>query len=79
VMLGGLDRSVPTAETAQALRAAFRESGNTQATVRVFPQGNHGLLVARNGYEREIHSLAYYVPGFQDGLVRWIQQVPSRK
>jgi hypothetical protein len=36
------------------------------------------LLVARNGYEREIHALAYYVPGFQDGLVRWIQQVPPR-
>jgi len=79
IMLGGLDRSVPTAETARALRAAFAENGNTRATVRVFPQGNHGLLVARNGYEREIHSLAYYVPGFQDSLVRWIQQVPSRK
>ena len=79
VMLGGLDRSVPTAETAQSLRTAFAESGNTQAIVRVFPQGNHGLLVARNGYEREIHSLASYVPGFQDGLVQWIRQVPSTK
>ncbi len=78
VMLGGLDRSVPTAETAAALRATFSSSGNRNATVRVFPAGNHGLLVARNGYAREIYSLAYYVPDFQAGLVRWIKGVAAQ-
>ncbi len=73
VMLGGLDRSVPSAETAQRLRSVFAEAKNSNATVRVFANGNHGLLVAHNGYEREIKSLAYYVPDFQAGLVRWLR------
>ena len=72
VMLGELDRSVPSAETAPMLRAALAEAGARDATVRVFKGANHGLLMARTGYDREITSLRYYVPGFQDGLVSWI-------
>jgi hypothetical protein len=71
IMLGGLDRSVPTAESASLLRAAL--AGNGDATVRVFDRGNHGLLESRTGYDREVHALSHYVPGFQDGLVRWIK------
>ena len=73
VMLGGLDRSVPTAETARLLRGALAAAGNTDATVRVFDRGNHGLLGSRTGYDRELYMLSRYVPGFQDGLVRWIK------
>jgi dienelactone hydrolase len=73
VMLGELDRSVPSAETAAALRAAFAGAGLGDATVRLFRGGNHGLLLARTGYDRETKSLGYYVPGFQAGLVSWIQ------
>jgi hypothetical protein len=72
IMLGGLDRSVPTAESAPLLRAALATAGNADATVRVFDRGNHGLLEARTGYDREVNTLSHYVPGFQDGLVRWI-------
>jgi dienelactone hydrolase len=81
VMLGELDRSVPTAETATMLRAALAEAGIKDATVRVFKGANHGLLRARTGYDREVRSLGYYVPGFQDGLISWIKQhtlEPSR-
>jgi len=74
VMLGELDRSVPSAETATMLRAALAEAGNKDATVRIFNAANHGLLRARTGYNRETKSLAYYVPGFQDGLISWIKQ-----
>lgn len=73
IMLGGLDRSVPTAESAPLLRRALADAGNHDATVRVFDRGNHGLLESRTGYEREVHALGYYVPGFQDGLIRWIE------
>jgi hypothetical protein len=59
--------------TVRTLRSAFEAAGNTRATIRVFARGNHGLLVAHNGYEREIRSLAYYVPDFQAGLVRWLR------
>ena len=74
IMLGGLDRSVPSAESASLLRRALAEAGNQDATVRVFERGNHGLLEARTGYDHETLALAYYVPGFQDNLVRWIKE-----
>lgn len=72
IMLGGLDRSVPTAESAGLLREALAGAGNRDATVRVFEHGNHGLLEGRTGYDSEAGRLKNYVPGFQDGLVSWI-------
>ncbi|HEY2954946.1 MAG TPA: alpha/beta fold hydrolase [Candidatus Eisenbacteria bacterium] len=80
IMLGGLDRSVPTAESAPLLRGALAAAGNGDATVRVFDQGNHGLLESRTGYDREVFELSRYVPGFQDGLVGWLEAhaKPSR-
>ncbi|HJP60017.1 MAG TPA: prolyl oligopeptidase family serine peptidase, partial [Gemmatimonadaceae bacterium] len=74
IMLGELDRSVPTAESARAFRKAFKESGNRDATVRVFPRGNHGLLAARTGFDEEARHLSYYLPGFQESVVRWIRK-----
>ncbi|HEX6627197.1 MAG TPA: alpha/beta fold hydrolase [Gemmatimonadaceae bacterium] len=74
IMLGGLDRSVPTAESAPVFRSVFRESGNRDATVRVYPRGNHGLLAARTGFDDEARYLSYYLPGFQDSVVSWIRR-----
>ena len=73
VMLGELDRSVPTAETATRLRETFAATGNRDATVRVFEHANHGLLESRTGYDSEARTLNTYVPGFQEDLVRWIK------
>lgn len=75
IMLGGLDRSVPTAESAPLLREALARAGNRNATVRVFARGNHGLLEARTGLATEARTLDHFVAGFQDGLVRWIRRV----
>jgi len=72
IMLGGLDRSVPTAESAPLLREALAAAGNGDATVRVFDRGNHGLLESRTGYDSETRALSHYVSGFQDDLVRWM-------
>ena len=73
VMLGGLDRSVPSAESASLLRGALAAAGNDDATIRVFDSGNHGLLESRTGYDSEARTLSHYVPQFQDGLIQWIQ------
>jgi dienelactone hydrolase len=75
IMLGALDRSVPAAESAAAFRALFDEAGNRSARVRVFPTGNHGLLQASNGFDREARTLRYFEPEFQSGLVAWMRQV----
>lgn len=72
IMLGELDKSVPSAESASLLRGALADAGNHDATVRVFERGNHGLLESTSGYDREVDELVYYVPGFQDSLIRWI-------
>jgi hypothetical protein len=72
IMLGSLDRSVPTAASASLLRGALGEAGVPDATVRIFEHANHGLLEARTGFDREAPTLAYYVPGFQDGLMDWV-------
>ena len=74
IMLGGLDRSVPTAEAAPAFRNVFRESGNPDATVRVFPRGNHGLLAAKTGFDDEARFLSYFLPAFQESVVSWIRK-----
>lgn len=73
VMLGDLDRSVPSTESAALLREALAAAGNGDATVRVFEGANHGLLESRTGYDSEVYALSHYVRGFQDGLVRWIE------
>jgi pimeloyl-ACP methyl ester carboxylesterase len=79
VMLGELDRSVPSAKSATMLRDVFSRARVKDAIVRVFKDANHGLLVAKTGYDRETRSLAYYVPGFQNELVSWIgQHVPCK-
>ena len=72
MVIATLAPSAPTAESAPRLRDALAAAGNRDATVRVFDHGNHGLLEARTGYDREVQTLSRYVPGFQDGLVRWI-------
>lgn len=74
IMLGALDRSVPTAEAAPAFRNVFRQSRNRDATVRVFPQGNHGLLAAKTGFDDEARFLSYFLPGFQDSVASWIRK-----
>jgi uncharacterized protein len=80
VMLGDLDRSVPSAMSDSLLRGALSEARRTDATVRVFKGANHGLLAAKTGYDREARSLAYYVQGFQNELVSWIgRHVPCKR
>jgi pimeloyl-ACP methyl ester carboxylesterase len=73
VMLGELDRSVPSLESASALRSALRAVADVN--VRIFPNANHGLLEARTGFDREVQSLSHYVPDFQSSLVAFIKRV----
>ena len=71
-MLGGLDRSVPTAESARLLRQALTAAGNRDATVRCSSTESRAAGSA-DRYDRETRQPAYYVPGFQDGLIHWIE------
>jgi uncharacterized protein len=48
ILQGATDQQV-TAEQAEALGKAMREAGNTQVTVRVFPQANHLFVQDADG------------------------------
>jgi dienelactone hydrolase len=71
VMLGEHDRSVPSEETAAALRSAFSSVHHPDATVRLFPDGDHGLVAVGDG--SGAWKAMQYVPDFQAGLVRWLR------
>ncbi len=72
VLLGGVDWNIPSKESAVAFESAFKKAGNKDFTVRILPEGNHGLLEAETGYDSEFPRLNRYVPGYMDGIADWL-------
>lgn len=74
ILQGALDRQV-TADQAELLAKAARDSGNNDVTLRVFPNLNHFFLPAKTGDESEYSSLQTGVIG--DDVIRaigdWLQ------
>src|SRR5262249_3630022 len=61
-VFGALDLLLPAWESAQIYDTALREAGNTDATIVVFPQGNHRIRVDGG---------AAFAPGYLDLLADW--------
>jgi pimeloyl-ACP methyl ester carboxylesterase len=61
-VFGALDVLMPVWESAQLCSQALRDAGNLDATVVVFPQGNHRILIAET---------RQFVPGYLDLLGDW--------
>ena len=61
-IFGALDVLVPAWESAAIYARALREAGNDDATIVVFPQGNHRILVAETGT---------FATGYLDLLADW--------
>jgi len=61
-LFGALDVLVPAWESAMIYAQALREAGNRDATIVVFPQGNHRILVAETGA---------FATGYLDLLADW--------
>jgi uncharacterized protein len=59
ILQGALDQQV-TAEQARLLEEAARAGGNSDVTVRIFPNLNHLFLPAKSGAEREYLKLETY-------------------
>jgi len=72
VLLGEVDRAIPSKQSAAAFERAFRESGNRDYTVRILPRANHGLLEGETGFASESPRLKSYVPGYMDGMANWL-------
>ena len=61
-IFGELDPLLPALESAATYGKALRAAGNRDATIVVFPQGNHRIRVAETGD---------FVPGYLDLLADW--------
>ena len=74
VLYGELDRGVPVDPNKRILEDALKKAGNDQVTVRVFPKGNHALMLSETGSMAEFPKLTRFVPGLFDTMVNWIVQ-----
>jgi pimeloyl-ACP methyl ester carboxylesterase len=72
VLLGEVDRAIPSRESAAAFERAFRASGNRDYTIRILPKANHGLLLGETGLGSESPRLREYSPGYMDGMADWL-------
>jgi hypothetical protein len=71
-LFGALDVLVPAWESAAMYSQSLRAAGNRDATIVVFPQGNHRILLPEAGE---------FVPGYLDLLGDWVARramAPSR-
>jgi dienelactone hydrolase len=72
-ILGGMDTLTPPQESAAIWADVMRQRGDDDFSVRLFPQGTHGLLVAgKTGVPFEFLREIRWVPGYFDTLVKWI-------
>jgi len=62
-IFGADDKTVPVDESISAFERGMVKAGNSQLTVRIFPNANHGMMVDAVG------TLA---PGYLDLVARWV-------
>jgi len=82
-VFGGKDRHIPVEASVAALKAAFRRSGNHDATIRILPDGGHALQAVEGRAEclrcieakrREGELIQIPVPGFYDLMLGWAEE-----
>lgn len=72
---GELDKDTPTARNVPLLVEALKRAGNSDYTVTVLPKTDHlfyEYLTPHEGYVPGIPALQRYVPGYVDGMMRWL-------
>jgi pimeloyl-ACP methyl ester carboxylesterase len=72
VLLGEVDRNIPSKASAAVYERAFKKSGNTDYTIKILPKANHGLLEGETGFDSESPRLNRYALGYMDGMVSWL-------
>lgn len=67
LIFGAEDKAVPPQQSAAMIEAALREAGNQDFTIRVFPNGDHGIQFRDAETEKRM-----FVPGYLDMVAAWI-------
>ena len=72
VIYGELDKTVPVKESVPLMEKALK---NKNATIKIFPKGNHALLESESGVWSEVSRMKKkeFVPGYYDLIRDWIK------
>jgi pimeloyl-ACP methyl ester carboxylesterase len=72
---GGQDNSTPPGDGVRVFRGVLTRSGHPSYTLRVFPQGNHGIGLAPGGIgEGEGDT---FVPGYPELVGSWVKAIAA--
>lgn len=82
-IFGEKDRNVPPTESARIFQEALGKAGNTEVTIKIFPQADHFLLQTKTGAIEEIdlhferyctERVAYpFVSGYIETMAAWLK------
>lgn len=73
MIFGGKDLQVPVSQNQKPMEDALKKAGNTDYTVKVFPNANHLFQNAVTGSPNEYPTLPKeFLPGFLDEISGWI-------
>jgi len=73
-VLGAKDTFVPAERSAQIWREALAKAGNNDVTIKLFPDGDHSLIVSKTGGLRETARAWGFVPGYFELLRDWTRK-----
>jgi dipeptidyl aminopeptidase/acylaminoacyl peptidase len=73
-LLGARDTFVPAEKSARIWRAALAKAGNKDVTIKVYPDGDHSLIMSKTGGLKESARAWGFVPGYFETLRDWTQK-----
>ena len=73
-LYGALDRNVDAADSAAHLREYLTRAGDRDATIKVYPNAGHQLIVSKSGYNDDPTLPARFVPQYPQIMITWLAQ-----
>lgn len=74
LLFGGKDLQVPVGQNQKPMEDALKKAGNSDYTVKIYPDANHLFQEAGTGSPDEYPQLPKkFVPGFLDEITEWIK------
>jgi hypothetical protein len=71
-IFGEKDTVVPPEKNVSLMAGALKKSGNTDYTIKVFPEASHTMLFTKTGASQEIPYRTHFVPGYFETMRDWL-------
>ncbi len=79
-IFGEKDTVVPPEKNVSLMAEAFKIGGNSDYTIKIFPEANHTMLFTQTGATQEIPFRTHFVPGYFETMLDWLlERVEARK